>query len=90
MYPHAITENPVKLSWTKAYIRFLRSPEESLLLKIAPLVILGILPVDLLSNILPLVGLVDDVGLSGLSIVTIIRTIWKVNKYRSPGRHIQY
>jgi uncharacterized membrane protein YkvA (DUF1232 family) len=79
-----MTSSLAKLNWFQAYLRFLRSPQESILLKIAPLIIIGVIPVDLLSNILPVVGLVDDVGLSGIGIFTIVRTLWHVNKYRNP------
>jgi uncharacterized membrane protein YkvA (DUF1232 family) len=79
-----MASTPAKLNWLQAYLQFLRSPQESILLKIAPLIIIGVIPVDLLSNILPVVGLVDDVGLSGIGILTVIRTLWHVNKYRNP------
>jgi uncharacterized membrane protein YkvA (DUF1232 family) len=71
-----------KLSWTKAYFRFLKSPDESLLLKVAPLVIIGVIPADLLSNIIPVLGIIDDVGLSGVGIFTILRIVFRVRKYR--------
>ena len=74
------------LSWPQAYFEFLKSPRESILLKIAPLVMMGLLPVDLVSNLLPVIGIADDVGLSGLGIVVIIKTISRVHQYRHPPR----
>jgi uncharacterized membrane protein YkvA (DUF1232 family) len=79
------TSEGTYLSWPQAYVKFLKSPRESLLLKIAPLVIMGIIPADLISNLIPVIGIVDDVGLSGIGIVVIVRTMWRVRIYRRPA-----
>jgi uncharacterized membrane protein YkvA (DUF1232 family) len=83
--PMRNTSEQTRLSWPQAYVEFLKSPNESFLLKLAPLVIMGIIPADLLSNLLPVVGIVDDVGLSGVGIVVIGRTLWRVRGYRRPA-----
>jgi hypothetical protein len=71
-----------KSSWSRAYLRFLMSRDESLLLKVAPLALVGLLPVDVLSNIVPLVGELDDLGfIIALAVITG-RTVYRVRKYR--------
>jgi hypothetical protein len=72
----------MKLSRGSAYIEFLKSRDESILLKIAPLVMVGLIPADLVSNLLPVLGIVDDVGLTGFSAIIVIKTILRVSKYR--------
>ena len=77
--------NPAKAgksSWTRAYLRFLVSRDESALLKIAPLALAGLLPVDVLSNIVPVVGELDDIGFFIAFIVVVVRTLHRVNRYR--------
>ena len=71
-----------KASWTRAYLRFLISRNESLMLKVAPLALAGLLPVDILSNIVPVVGELDDVGFLVVLIVVAVRTGNRVRKYR--------
>ncbi len=72
----------VKISWPKAYLRFLLSKDESVVLKIAPLALAGILPLDILSNIIPFVGELDDLGYIILLVVVAFKTLKQVNKYR--------
>lgn len=71
-----------KSSWSKAYFRFLRSKDESVVLKIAPLALAGILPLDILSNIIPVVGELDDLGYIILLVAVVFKTLKQVNKYR--------
>jgi len=71
-----------KSSWTRAYLRFLTSKDESLMLKVAPLALAGLLPVDILSNIVPVVGELDDIGFLVVLIVVAIRTGNRVRRYR--------
>jgi len=72
----------VKLSWSKAYMRFLLSSDESLMLKIAPLAMLGILPFDIISNIVPLLGELDDLGYLIALAFIIVKTADRVRRYR--------
>jgi uncharacterized membrane protein YkvA (DUF1232 family) len=72
----------VSTSWTQAYKRFLRSRDESLTLKIAPLALLGLLPLDIISNIVPLVGELDDIGFLIALVIVAGRTYNRVRKYR--------
>jgi uncharacterized membrane protein YkvA (DUF1232 family) len=65
-----------------AYLRFLLSRDESMVLKIAPLALVGVLPVDLLSNIVPVVGELDDLSYLIAIAVIAIRTVQRVRKYR--------
>jgi uncharacterized membrane protein YkvA (DUF1232 family) len=69
-------------SWSRAYLRFLISRDESALLKVAPLALVGILPLDVLSNIVPIVGELDDIGYIIALAVIIARTLSRVRKYR--------
>jgi uncharacterized membrane protein YkvA (DUF1232 family) len=71
-----------KNSWPKAYMRFLLSKDESIVLKVAPLALAGILPFDILSNIIPLVGELDDLGYIIMLTVVTYKTLKQVNKYR--------
>jgi uncharacterized membrane protein YkvA (DUF1232 family) len=71
-----------RASWTQAYWSFLRSKNENMALKVAPLALLGILPIDILSNLIPLVGELDDIGYILALAVIIARTSNRVRKYR--------
>lgn len=70
------------VSWANAYLRFLFSRDESVALKIAPLALVGLLPVDILSNIIPAVGELDDVGFLIAMAVIVSRTFSRVRRYR--------
>lgn len=71
-----------KSSWLKAYRRFLLSRDESIVLKIAPLALVGILPLDIMSNLIPVVGELDDLGYIILLTVVVFKTVKQVRKYR--------
>jgi len=71
-----------KASWSKAYKRFLLSGHESLLLKVAPLAMIGILPFDIISNLVPVIGELDDIGFIIVLAVVAFRTYERVRKYR--------
>lgn len=58
------------------------SRDESLLLKAAPLALVGLLPVDVLSNIVPVVGELDDLGFIIAILVIAAKTGYRVRKYR--------
>jgi uncharacterized membrane protein YkvA (DUF1232 family) len=72
----------VRTSWAKAYVRFLLSTNENLLLKVAPLALLGLLPLDILSNLVPVVGEMDDFGFIIALAVVAARTLTRVRRYR--------
>ena len=69
-------------SWIKAYLRFLHSRDESVVLKAAPLALVGVLPIEILSNLIPFVGEADDAGYMIVLAVITARTLWRVRKYR--------
>jgi len=71
-----------KASWGRAYLRFLAAKDERLLLKVAPLALLGVLPIDTLSNLIPVLGFFDDAGYLIATLVVVSRTITRVHKYR--------
>lgn len=52
------------------------------MLKVAPLALIGILPVDVLSNLVPVIGELDDVWFTIVAAVIIARTIQRVRQYR--------
>ena len=68
--------------WLTAYMRFLTSKDESLMLKVAPLALIGVMPMDVVSNIIPGIGLLDDSGYILITIVVLSKTLIRVNHYR--------
>jgi uncharacterized membrane protein YkvA (DUF1232 family) len=74
--------NTTGSSWIRAYLRFLGSRDESVMLKAAPLALMGVLPIDIVSNLIPFVGEVDDLGIIVIFAVVVSRTVWRVRKYR--------
>ncbi|CAN5431421.1 hypothetical protein BH10PAT3_BH10PAT3_0690 [soil metagenome] len=69
-------------SWASAYKSFLISREESLILKIAPLILLFGSPEIIASNIIPVVGEIIDIGSFGIVVTVAYKTIKSVRKYR--------
>lgn len=63
-------------------MRFLTSRDESMLLKLAPLALVGILPPEILTNAIPVLGLADDVSYFILATFVIFKTLSRVNAYR--------
>lgn len=72
-----------RIGWFRAYQRFLLSRDESLVLKLAPLALIGVLPEELLSNLIPGIGLLDDFGYIVLLAFVIYKTFTRVNAYRT-------
>jgi hypothetical protein len=72
---------PRNRSWAQAYLAFLFSPRESLVLKVAPLALVLGAPEIIASNFLPVVGEVSDVTELVLWVIVILRTISAVNRY---------
>ena len=70
-------------TWAQAYVAFLLSPKESLMLKIAPVALLLGAPEVIASNFLPIIGEMSDLGELLLWIIVIGRTVSAVQ------RHIQ-
>ena len=79
--------NDVFYEWLRAYLRFLASKDESLALKIAPLALVGVMPIDIVSNIIPGLGLLDDAGYMLIAITVLFKTFTRVNRYRRPPAH---
>lgn len=69
-------------SWGQAYKAFLLSPDESFLLKIAPIAIALGAPELIAATIIPVIGELTDLGGFGLTALVVIRTLVAVNKYR--------
>ncbi len=82
MHNNELAIRLAKSSWLKAYAKFLLSKDESVLLKIAPLALAGILPFEILSNLIPLVGELDDLGYVIMLSFVIYKTLKQLNKYR--------
>lgn len=70
-------------TWGEAYRQFLMSRDESLILKVAPLLLLFGAPEILMSNLVPVVGEVADVGTFGLFVIVALRTVAAVRKYKA-------
>ena len=71
-----------KRPWLQAYARFLLSPEESLLLKLAPLAFLIGAPELVASEFLPVIGEISDLGVIVIAAIVAIRTVRAVHRYR--------
>ena len=71
-----------KRPWLSAYGKFLLSPEESLILKIAPLAFFIGAPELIATEFLPIIGEVSDVGVLILIVIVAVRTIRAVQRYR--------
>ena len=70
-------------SWLSAYGAFLSSPHELRVAKLMPLALMGIIPLSILDDLLiPVFGVIDDLPTSILTIVVVIYTANRVNKYR--------
>ena len=69
-------------SWFNAYVAFLLSKDENLFLKVAPILIIAGSPELVLSNIIPVVGELADVGGIGLISIVAFKTFRAVKKYR--------
>lgn len=76
------SDSSLKASWAKAYLRFLLSRDENAVLKIAPLALIGVLPLDVLSNVVPVIGELDDVWFTIVVTIIAARTIQRVREYR--------
>jgi uncharacterized membrane protein YkvA (DUF1232 family) len=74
---HAVRDN-----WLRAYARFLASRQESTMLKAAPLALMGILPAEILTNAIPVLGVADDVSYVVLAVYIALRTLARVRRYR--------
>lgn len=68
--------------WLRAYLRFLASREESFVLKVAPLALVGALPIDVVANLIPGIDILDDAGYMIILIVVLYKTLTRVNYYR--------
>lgn len=69
-------------SWGAAYKRFLLSRDESFILKVAPLLLLIGTPGVIVSNLLPVIGEVIDLGDVTLILIVALLTYRAVRKYR--------
>lgn len=78
MYP----ADDVTHGWFHAYLRFLTSKDESFVLKVAPLALMGVMPIDVISNIIPGIGLLDDAGYMVIAVAVLFKTLARVNFYR--------
>ena len=71
-----------KVGWSSAYIRYLRDPEESILLKILPLIMLGLLPEIIVSNLIPVLGIAEDTTSILATSAVLYRTYRAVRRHR--------
>ena len=76
------TQPQTKRSWATAYKAFLLSKDESLILKLAPLFILLGTPEVIVSNLIPVIGEIADIGELGLLTIVAFRTYMAMQKYR--------
>ena len=78
LHPQPTTQR----SWPAAYKAFILDRHASFLLKIAPIAILIGSPEIIVSNIVPVVGEIADVGGLTLTAIVAFRTLAAVRKYR--------
>jgi hypothetical protein len=71
-----------RAGWSTAYRHFLMARNESIALKIAPLILIGILPPELMSNFIPGLGLLDDYGYMIIAVFVVYKTVTRVQRYR--------
>ena len=71
----------VSRSWPQAYLAFLLSPKENLILKVAPLALLLGAPELIASNFLPIVGEISDLTALVLWAIVFLRTVSAVSRY---------
>lgn len=76
------SETTIKRSWLSAYGRFLLSPSESFILKIAPVAFLLGTPELIASEFLPIVGEISDLAALVLIAIVGFRTVQAVKRYR--------
>jgi hypothetical protein len=69
-------------SWLAAYGRFLLSPQESLILKIAPLAFVIGAPELIASEFLPVIGEISDIGAIIIAALVVVHTARAVKRYR--------
>jgi hypothetical protein len=82
MIPTTSNNNsPTRRGWARAYLKFLVSPQESFVLKVAPLALVLGTPEVIVSNFLPVVGELTDVGELILWGMVIFRTARAVRRY---------
>ncbi len=69
--------------WAAAYFEFIRSPHENRILKMMPLVLMGVIPISLLDNFfIPVLGVIDDIPTTLLTIIVVVITLIRVRTYR--------
>jgi len=78
------TQQPVTRTWLQAYLAFLFSPKENLILKLAPLAILFGAPELVVDSFLPVIGEVSDLTALILTIIVVGKTLAAVHRYRQP------
>ncbi len=65
-----------------AYMLFLQSRTESRLLRFAPFILLGYLPIDIVDEVIPFFGFLDDIPYIILWPIVIVLTWRRVQRYR--------
>ncbi len=71
-----------KQGWMYAYMAFLRSKDETFLLKIAPVLLLLGTPELVAATLIPVVGEIVDFGGISIALFVAFKTVVAVRKYR--------
>ena len=71
-----------KASWVSGYKAFLLDKNESLFLKVAPLVLLFGSPEVIVANLIPVVGEALDLGTFSITVLVAFRTYRAVQRHR--------
>lgn len=79
---HSSSAHHIARSWPSAYLAFLKSRDESLILKAAPIILIFGSPEVIVSNLIPIVGEALDIGTFGVAVLVIGLTARAVRKYR--------
>lgn len=71
-----------RVGWMKGYGRFLTDRHESALLKLAPLAMAAGFGEVVASNLLPVVGEVEDVGAVAVAALVAVKTFSAIRRHR--------
>ena len=71
-----------KQGWFAAYGEFLKDPNESKMLKLAPFVVTPYVPVAILDELIPILGSFDDIPTVAIVAIVAAKTISRVRNHR--------
>jgi uncharacterized membrane protein YkvA (DUF1232 family) len=72
-----MTKALAKVGWFRALARYYRDPDASIFGKLVALVavLYAIMPLDLIPDVVPIVGWLDDIGVMGLATAWLLKVV---------------